>query len=53
MTTFGACWYPEHWPRERWAVDARLMREAGFTAVRLGEFAWGQLEPREGKFEPL
>ena len=20
---FGVCWYPEHWPRERWAEDLR------------------------------
>ncbi len=27
--------YPEHWPRERWEVDARLMAEAG-DRVRMG-----------------
>ena len=25
----GTDYYPEHWPRERWAVDAQLMRELG------------------------
>ena len=47
----GVDYYPEHWSRERWATDARLMREAGFNVVRLAEFAWVFLEPEEGCFE--
>jgi len=47
---FGAAYYPEHWPEERWPEDIRLMREAGFTVVRMGEFAWSTLEPMEGEF---
>ena len=30
---FGADYYPEHWPRERWETDAKLMQEAGFCHV--------------------
>ena len=48
---FGADYYPEHWPEERWPEDARLMREAGFNVVRLAEFAWVKMEPEEGVFE--
>ena len=48
---FGADYYPEHWPEERWGEDARLMREAGFNMVRLAEFAWIMMEPKEGEFE--
>ncbi len=47
----GADYYPEHWPRERWDTDARLMQEAGFNVVRLAEFAWVFMEPEEGRFE--
>jgi beta-galactosidase len=47
----GADYYPEHWPEERWAEDARLMKEAGFDVVRLAEFAWVLMEPEEGRFE--
>jgi beta-galactosidase len=47
----GVDYYPEHWPRERWDEDARLMKEAGFNVVRLAEFAWVLLEPEEGRFE--
>lgn len=48
---FGADYYPEHWPRERWAVDAKLMREANFNVVRLAEFAWAKLEPVKGQYD--
>ena len=45
MFRFGVDYYPEHWPKERWTKDARLMREAGVNTVRLVEFAWSYLEP--------
>jgi len=47
----GVDYYPEHWPRERWETDCKLMKEAGFNVVRLAEFAWVLMEPSEGKFE--
>ncbi|SDX93134.1 beta-galactosidase [Paenibacillus sp. CF384] len=47
---FGACYYPEHWPEERWETDVKLMREAGFNLLRIGEFAWTRLERTEGNF---
>jgi beta-galactosidase len=46
----GVDYYPEHWPESRWRIDARLMRDAGLTVVRLAEFAWTQLEPEEGEY---
>jgi len=46
----GASYYPEHWPEERWPEDIRLMKEAGFTVARMGEFAWSTLEPAAGEF---
>lgn len=48
---FGADYYPEHWPEERWETDARLMREMGIDVVRVAEFAWQKLEPSEGAFD--
>ena len=51
MFRFGAAYYPEQWPEERWPEDARLMQEAGFNVVRLAEFAWAKLEPSEGRFD--
>jgi beta-galactosidase len=46
----GVDYYPEHWPRERWETDARMMQEAAFNVVRLAEFAWVMMEPTEGAF---
>ena len=44
----GAAWYPEQWPEARWDKDLALMEAAGVTVVRVGEFAWSRMEPREG-----
>lgn len=47
---YGVDYYPEHEPEERWAVDAERIAAAGFTTVRLADFAWARLEPRAGCF---
>lgn len=47
----GVCYYPEHWPEARWADDARRMRALGLSTVRIGEFAWGRLEPEPGRYD--
>lgn len=49
--TLGACYYPEHWPRDIWPDDARRMKETGLTFIRIGEFAWSRLEPRPGEYD--
>ena len=51
MYYFGVDYYPEHWPEERWPVDALLMSEAGMNIVRLAEFAWSKMEPVNGEFD--
>ncbi len=48
---YGADYYPEQWPVERWNIDARLMKEAGFNVVRLAEFAWSRMEPAAGYYD--
>ena len=47
----GVCWYPEQHPETRWSADVARMAEAGLELVRLGEFAWGALEPASGRLE--
>ncbi|MCM3377974.1 beta-galactosidase, partial [Bacillus licheniformis] len=47
----GVCYYPEHWPREQWARDARRMAELGLTRVRIAEFAWSRMEPEPGRYD--
>lgn len=51
MMRLGTCYYPEHWPEEIWAKDARRMVETGLTRVRIGEFAWSRIEPEPGRFD--
>ena len=48
---FGVDYYPEHWPRERWETDAKLMQEMGVQVVRMAEFSWFKMEPSEGNFD--
>lgn len=48
---FGADYYPEHWPKERWPIDAKMMRDAHMNVVRVAEFAWSKLEPEEGEYD--
>lgn len=47
----GVCYYPEHWPEERWSEDAEKMRALGLSWVRIGEFAWSRIEPKPGEFD--
>jgi beta-galactosidase len=47
----GTCYYPEHWPEAMWADDARRMKEVGIDLVRIGEFAWSRIEPKDGQFD--
>lgn len=49
----GVCYYPEHWPRDRWQPYARQMRELGIAYVRIAEFAWAKIEPRQGELDWL
>ncbi|MEJ2555666.1 MAG: beta-galactosidase [Anaerolineae bacterium] len=51
MFYFGVDYYPEHWPEEDWSRDARLMAEAGFNVVRLAEFAWSKMEPKDRQYD--
>ncbi|MGN0793107.1 MAG: beta-galactosidase [Aristaeellaceae bacterium] len=48
--TFGVDYYPEHWEASRWTRDVEMMKEMGVGIVRMGEFSWAMLEPREGEF---
>ena len=46
----GTCYYPEHWDHTLWSEDLRRMKENGIFTVRIAEFAWNKIEPREGEF---
>lgn len=44
----GAAYYPEHDPEREWQQDARLMRDLGFTCIRIGEFCWNCMQQSDG-----
>ncbi len=46
----GVCYYPEHWDQSLWAEDLDRMLAAGLGTVRIAEFAWSLIEPREGQY---
>src|SRR5688572_25403658 len=48
---YGGDYNPEQWPREVWAEDIALMKEAGINLVSIGIFSWVLLEPREGEYD--
>lgn len=48
--TLGTCYYPEHWNPDLWEEDLRRMWEAGIRVIRIAEFAWNKVEPREGEY---
>ena len=48
---FGVAWYPGEWPEQEWEADLASMQKANFNVVRIAEFSWGQMEPREGVYD--
>lgn len=47
----GAAWYPEQWPETQWDADLSLMEAAHIRWVRIAEFAWSSMEPKEGVYD--
>ena len=47
----GTCYYPEHWSRDIWKSDVIRMVELGLSWVRIGEFSWSKIEPKEGELD--
>ncbi|ANB59814.1 beta-galactosidase [Anoxybacteroides amylolyticum] len=47
----GVDYYPEHWPKEMMEEDIQGIKELGANIVRIGEFAWHLMEPKEGEFD--
>jgi beta-galactosidase len=48
---FGAAYYAEYHQEDRTATDLDLMKQAGFTVIRVGESVWSTWEPRDGEFD--
>jgi beta-galactosidase len=47
----GTCYQPVDRSTEQIRSDIALMRDAGFTLVRMGDLSWDAFEPSEGRFQ--
>jgi beta-galactosidase len=47
----GTCYQPVDRSLEQIRQDIALMKQAGFTLVRMGDLSWDAFEPSEGHFE--
>ena len=46
----GVDYYPEQWDRSMWQKDAELMSKTGVKIIRIAEFAWCRIEPKDSEF---
>ncbi len=47
----GAAYYPEMWDEKEVEVDIARMKGLGVNCMRVGEFAWGKMQPNEEEFD--
>ena len=47
----GAAYYPELWDESEIEKDIEVCKSFGLNTLRIGEFAWSKMEPKEGQFE--
>jgi beta-galactosidase len=48
---YGVAYYDEYTPVDRVDEDARMMKAAGISVVRIAESTWATLEPSDGVFD--
>ena len=47
----GVDYYPEQWDEALLDSDLDTIVELGCDVIRIAEFAWHRMEPREGEFD--
>lgn len=47
----GAAYYPEMWRENELETDIARCKKLGINCLRVGEFAWGKMEPKEDEFD--
>lgn len=47
----GAAYYPELWDEREIEKDILRCKELGVNTLRIGEFAWSKMEPKEGRIQ--
>ena len=48
---FGASYYPEAWDTANIDADIVRMKELHMNVMRMAEFAWAKMEPKEGQYD--
>ena len=48
---YGVSYYPEYKSPEELEHDIKLLIASNINTVRMGEFAWCRMEPREGEYQ--
>jgi beta-galactosidase len=51
LLLLGTDYYPDQTPEHLWEDDAAQMQAMGITNVRIAEFAWALMEPKQGTFD--
>ena len=49
--SYGGDYNPEQWPKEVWAEDMKLFREAGIDTVTLNVFSWAALQKADYEYD--
>ena len=49
--SFGVDYYPEQWNKNLWESDFSRIAAMGAHDIRIMEFAWALIEPKEGTFD--
>ena len=47
----GAAYYPELWEESEVDRDVERCKSLKINTMRIGEFAWSKMEPREGEYD--
>ena len=50
LMSIGIYYYPEHWDKSEWERDIKNISEIGFEFIHVAEFAWIDMEPKEGVY---
>ena len=44
---YGGDYNPDQWPKEIWADDMRMFKQAGINSATINVFSWARLQPSE------
>ena len=48
---YGGDYNPNQWPREIWAEDMRMFRNAHINSATVNVFSWAKLQPSEDVYD--